>query len=104
MSNKTPAGYKNYGTLQNGRVNFSKISGTTPLPNLVEIQTSSFQEFLDHGLDEVFRECFPIANYSNTAEIAYAGFRFEKHRGARFVVLHGDQSQKGRGRIEEPAR
>ena len=90
MSNKTPAGYKNYGTLQNGRVNFSKISGTTPLPNLVEIQTSSFQEFLDHGLDEVFRECFPIANYSNTAEIAYAGFRFEKPEYTPLECKEGD--------------
>ena len=36
--------------------------------------------------------------------VRFFGFRFEKHRGARFVVLHGDEPEKGRGRIEEPAR
>ena len=28
--------------LHNGRIDFSKISGTLPIPNLVEIQTKSF--------------------------------------------------------------
>ncbi len=82
--------YKNYRVLQNGRVDFSKISGTTPLPNLVEVQTKSFREFLERGLDEVFRECFPIANYSNTAEIIYESFRFEKPEYSPLECKEGD--------------
>ena len=57
--------------LNNGRVNYSKISGSLPLPNLVEIQTKSYEEFKQKGLDEVFKEIFPITNYTNTLEISY---------------------------------
>ena len=31
----------------NDRIIFSKISGSTPLPNLVEIQTDSFKQFIE---------------------------------------------------------
>jgi DNA-directed RNA polymerase subunit beta len=36
------------------RRSFSRIKEVLDLPNLIEIQTDSFQEFLDHGLKEVF--------------------------------------------------
>ena len=42
--------------INNHRYDYSKISGDLPLPNLVEIQTKSYAEFLEKGLDEVFRE------------------------------------------------
>ncbi|MCQ2802178.1 MAG: DNA-directed RNA polymerase subunit beta, partial [Bacilli bacterium] len=57
--------------LNNNRYDYSKISGDLPLPNLVEIQTKSYAEFLEKGLDEVFRESFPIVNYINTLSIEY---------------------------------
>ena len=44
------------------RINFSKVGGTFSLPNLVEIQTSSFNWFLKTGLNEVFNDIFPIDN------------------------------------------
>ena len=47
---------KEYKYLHNGRIDFSKISGTLPLPNLVEIQTNSFAWLLEEGIDEVFRD------------------------------------------------
>ena len=34
---------KSLRTLNNGRVDYSKISGSLPLPNLVEIQTRSYE-------------------------------------------------------------
>ena len=33
-------------------------------PNLVEIQTASYQWFLDHGLKELFSEVSPIKDYT----------------------------------------
>ena len=63
-------------TLNNNRYDYSKISGELPLPNLVEIQTKSYQEFKDKGLDEVFRESFPIVNYTETLSIDYVSVRF----------------------------
>ena len=59
--------------LNNDRVDFSKISGSLELPNLVEIQTQSYGEFTNSGLDEVFREVFPIVNYSGNMSIEYRG-------------------------------
>ena len=43
------------------RVNYSKISGSLALPNLIEIQTSSFDWFIKQGIDEVFQDIFPIS-------------------------------------------
>ncbi|MDY0177772.1 MAG: DNA-directed RNA polymerase subunit beta [Bacilli bacterium] len=62
--------------LNNDRIDFSKISGTLPLPNLVEIQTRSYEEFKNQGLDEVFREVFPIVNYTGTMSIEYRKVEF----------------------------
>ena len=63
--------YKNYPLLPNGRINFSKISGSLELPNLVEIQTDSYNWFLEKGIDEVMKEVFPIANYNDTVFVDY---------------------------------
>ena len=63
--------YKNYPLLPNDRINFSKISGNLELPNLVEIQTDSYQWFLEKGIDEVLREVFPIANYTDNVFVEY---------------------------------
>ncbi len=62
--------------LNNDRVNYSRVSGKLPLPNLVEIQTKSYAEFKEKGLDEVFRESFPILNYAETLSIDYVSVRY----------------------------
>lgn len=62
--------------LNNDRVDFSKISGSLELPNLVEIQTRSYDEFKNSGLDEIFREIFPIVNYSGSLSIEYRQINF----------------------------
>ncbi len=62
-------------TLNNDRRDYSKISGELSLPNLVEIQTSSYQEFQEKGLDEVFKESFPISNFADTLTIDYVSVR-----------------------------
>ena len=38
------------------RESFSKVSGSLPLPNLVEIQTTSYRQFIDGGINEVFED------------------------------------------------
>ena len=63
--------------LNNNRIDYSKISGTLPLPNLVEIQTVSFRWFIEKGVDEVLRDVFPISNYSETLQIEYVSCRFD---------------------------
>ena len=44
------------------RKSYAKIGGTFSLPNLIEIQTASFDWFKKTGLKEVFEDIFPIDN------------------------------------------
>ncbi len=64
--------------LHNHRIDYSRISGTLPLPNLVEIQTDSFRWLIDSGLDEVFKDVYPIKNPSETLTVQYVRCRLDK--------------------------
>ncbi len=74
----------------NGRINFSKISGKLPLPYLVEIQTDSYRWFLKQGLDEAFREVFPIYSFSNKIRIEYVSSRLEEPKYTPLECKAGD--------------
>ena len=89
LNYKDPNGVP-YAVGANGRINFSKISGKLPLPYLVEIQTDSFRHFLKQGLDEVFREVFPISNFSNTLHIDYVSSRLEEPKYTPLECKAGD--------------
>ena len=67
-----------YAVGTNGRINFAKISGHLELPYLVEIQKNSYDWFIQEGIDQVFREVFPIASFSNTLFIDYISSRLEE--------------------------
>ncbi len=64
--------------LSNDRIDFSKISGSLPLPYLVEIQTESYKWFLEEGIHEVLNDVFPITNYAENLIIEYVSCRFDK--------------------------
>ena len=64
--------------LHNGRIDFSKISGTLPLPNLVEIQTKSFAWLKDKGIGEVFQDIYPIKSPNEQLVIEYVSYRLDK--------------------------
>ena len=74
---KGPNG-KNYPVMANHRVNFGKISGSLELPYLVAVQTQSFDWFKRIGIDEVFREIFPIQNNAKTITLEYQDCHFEE--------------------------
>lgn len=59
------------------RKSFAKVSGSLPLPDLVEIQTSSFQRFVEGGIEEVFKDIYPIVSPSDTLELRYVTYRFD---------------------------
>lgn len=58
------------------RRDYSKVSGTLPMPNLVEIQTDSFEWFIKEGVKEVFEEIYPIQNYAGNIKLKFAGYEF----------------------------
>ena len=48
------------------RKNFARYEEVVPMPNLLEIQKTSYQEFLDTGLREVFTDVGAITDYQAT--------------------------------------
>ena len=70
--------------------NFGKIHDDYPIPDLTEIQTRSYERFLqadlaaesreDSGLEGVFREIFPIESYDKTLKLEYIKFDLGKPR------------------------
>lgn len=47
------------------RMTFSKINEVGQMPNLIEIQTSSYDWFIKEGLREVFEDISPIRDYAD---------------------------------------
>jgi 16S rRNA (guanine1207-N2)-methyltransferase len=69
---------KEFKLLGTNRRDYSKISGTLPLPNLVEVQTESYKWLIEAGLDEALKDVFPITNYADNLELQYLKFRFDE--------------------------
>ncbi len=62
---------------QNVRMSFSKSNTTLELPNLVEIQTKSFEWFIKEGLGEVLRDVSPITDYSGNLQIDFIDYSLD---------------------------
>ena len=62
---------------KNTRMSFSRSSFNLELPNLVEIQTKSFEWFLKEGLMEVLRDVSPITDYSGNLSIDFISYSID---------------------------
>src|SRR4051812_31595886 len=70
------------------RRTFGRISEITTMPNLIEVQKSSYDQFLQIGvtaenrqsvgLQEVFRSVFPIRDFSEKAELQFVRYELEE--------------------------
>ncbi len=85
-------------TQKNGRMieassevrTYGRGEAIVPLPNLVEIQTEAYEEFLvpsvqaaareDRGLEGLLREAFPIYSYDKTMCLEYVGYELGRPR------------------------
>ncbi|HTY86958.1 MAG TPA: DNA-directed RNA polymerase subunit beta [Candidatus Acidoferrum sp.] len=67
------------------RINFGKIHEVVVPPNMIELQTNSYQEFLQAdaapkkrlkhtGLEAVFQEVFPIESYDGKCKLVYDSY------------------------------
>jgi len=75
-------------TLLQERKSFSKIFDTMEMPNLVEIQVRSYEEFLQsersarkrkrQGLEAIFDESFPIESFDGSCKLEYSGYSLGK--------------------------
>ena len=69
------------------RKQFGKLGEVAEMPNLIEVQKSSYDDFLmvkeppggrpDQGLEAVFRSVFPISDFSGRATLEFVRYEFE---------------------------
>lgn len=69
------------------RKSFGRLKDGVEMPNLIEVQRSSYEHFLQKdkarderenaGLEAVFRSVFPINDFSETATLEYVSYEFE---------------------------
>ena len=69
------------------RKTFGKIPEAVQMPNLIEVQRSSYEQFLkrdvrpqdrgDEGLEAVFKSVFPIKDFNERAVLEYVSYEFE---------------------------
>src|SRR6201995_5144112 len=67
---------------------FGKIAEVAEMPNLIEVQKTSYDQFLqvdkpevgrlDEGLETVFRHVFPIKDFSESSLLEYVDYHFEE--------------------------
>ncbi|MGE3251815.1 MAG: DNA-directed RNA polymerase subunit beta [Hyphomonadaceae bacterium] len=70
------------------RKSFGKIPEAGAMPNLIEVQKSSYDQFLqkdvragerrDEGIEAVFKSVFPIKDFSERATLEYVSYEFEE--------------------------
>ena len=69
------------------RKNFGRLQAAVDMPNLIEVQRTSYEQFLqretpkserpDTGLQEVFKSVFPIKDFSERGTLEFVAYEFE---------------------------
>ena len=71
----------NYKTVKYGkkreRRNYSRVKSNVDLPNLIEVQTESFDWFIESGLKELFEDISPITDLNGSVELYFGDFELE---------------------------
>ncbi|MDX9807288.1 MAG: DNA-directed RNA polymerase subunit beta [Acholeplasma sp.] len=71
-----------YRTVQYGkkavRRNYSKMRHEIELPDLIELQTKSFDWFVNEGLAKLFEDISPIESYNGDFKLYFTNHRFEE--------------------------
>ena len=78
---------KSYTGRKRVRKNFGRIPSVAPMPNLIEVQKSSYDHFLQMetppetrasvGLQEVFKSVFPIKDFSERGTLEFVKYELE---------------------------
>jgi DNA-directed RNA polymerase subunit beta len=60
------------------RHSFGRIREVMDLPNLIEIQTASYERFLNEGLLETFRDISPIQDFTGNLTLEFVSYTLEE--------------------------
>ena len=67
----------NYGKKASRR-DYSKVHMHVELPDLIEIQTKSFKEFVETGLKEIFEDLSPIVSNNGELKLYFGNYHFQE--------------------------
>ena len=67
------------------RMSYQRQKEVLEMPNLIEVQKDSYQWFLDEGLNEVFDDISPIADYGGKLSLEFIGFTFDE-KEAKYTI------------------
>ena len=56
------------------RRSFARINEVLELPNLIEIQTASYEWFLEEGLREMFKDISPIEDFTGNLSLEFVDY------------------------------
>ena len=56
------------------RMTFAKINEVCEMPNLIQIQTDSYNWFIEEGLREVFEDISPIKDYADNLVLEFIDY------------------------------
>ena len=59
------------------RMSYSRINEVLELPNLIEVQNSSYEWFINEGLKEVFDDISPIQDYTGNLILEFINYHVE---------------------------
>ena len=82
------------------RKNFGKLIEGLSIPNLIEVQKNSYNEFLESktlnqqisdlskGIDKVFKSVFPIEDGTDKSTLEYISYKLEKPNSVEQPTKH----------------
>ena len=76
---------ESYTSKRRVRRNFGRIDAVADMPSLIEVQTGSYNSFIqaneaekcEFGLEEVFKSIFPIRDFSGNGELEFVKYELE---------------------------
>jgi DNA-directed RNA polymerase subunit beta len=82
---KPPVAPRPFNARRRVRKNFGKIGEVVQMPNLIEVQRESYEQFLRSdpstgyvsGLEKTLRSVFPIRDFAGTAELDFVNYELE---------------------------
>ncbi len=63
------------------RMSYARQKEVLEMPNLIEVQTNSYQWFLNEGLKEVFRDISPISDFGGHLSLEFVDFELCRDEG-----------------------
>ena len=60
------------------RRNYSRVQTNVELPDLIEVQTKSFDWFVNEGIKELFEEISPIKDHGEKLELYFGNYEFDE--------------------------